>query len=175
MIAGGEGGGAWRRAAIGIGSNLDDPASQVRRALRALEQLPGAHVLASSELYASPPWGFAEQPWFVNAAAVIETRLAAAQLHAALGDIEDQFGRLRDGPRWGPRILDLDLLLYGDEIIDTPSLAVPHPRMIGRAFVLVPLADIAADWRIPGAGTVAEACAALDPDQRSLQRIAPAP
>jgi 2-amino-4-hydroxy-6-hydroxymethyldihydropteridine diphosphokinase len=150
------------RAAVGLGSNLDDPARQVRAALRALARLPDTTLLAQSSLYASPPWGLAEQPWFVNAAATLETGLSAALLHAQLKAIEDAAGRRRDGPRWGPRILDLDLLLYGDAAIDTPELAVPHPRMVGRAFVMLPLAEIAGSWLIPGGGSVADACSALD-------------
>ncbi|HRQ66598.1 MAG TPA: 2-amino-4-hydroxy-6-hydroxymethyldihydropteridine diphosphokinase [Xanthomonadaceae bacterium] len=162
------------RAAIGLGSNLDDPRRQVLDAMRALDELPHTRLLRQSRLYSSPPWGLAEQPWFVNAAATVETELPAPVLHAALKGLEDAVGRRRDGPRWGPRILDLDLLLYGDLVIDTPSLTVPHPRMGGRAFVLVPLAEIAGDWPLPGGGTVAEACAALDPAALRLDCIAPA-
>jgi 2-amino-4-hydroxy-6-hydroxymethyldihydropteridine diphosphokinase len=162
------------RAAIGLGSNLDDPRQQVLGAMHALGGVPHTRLLRQSRLYSTPPWGLAEQPWFVNAAATLETGLSAAALYAALKDLEDAVGRRRDGPRWGPRILDLDLLLYGDQVIDTPSLTVPHPRMRTRAFVLVPLAEIAGDWPLPAGGTVAEACAALDPGGLVLDCIAPA-
>ena len=127
------------RAAIGLGSNLDDPAANVERALRRLSEL--GTVQARSRFYRSKPWGVREQPDFCNAAAIVETDLAPRDLLAALQSIERDLGR-REGPRWGPRRIDLDILLYGQERIDDPDLRVPHPRLMERAFALLPLAEI---------------------------------
>lgn len=162
----------WR-AAIGLGSNLDDPRQQVLEAFAAIAVLPRTRLLLRSSLYESPPWGMVEQPWFVNAVALAETGLSPQQLHLALKAIEDARGRRRDGPRWGPRVLDLDLLLFEDQVIDSPTLVVPHPRMQTRAFVMVPLAEIAGDWRLPSGITVADACAVLGSEADALRRIAP--
>lgn len=139
------------RACIGLGSNLDDPVRQVRSALDALGQLPFSHLMSRSRLYRSEPVGPPGQPQYVNAAAMLQTGLAADDLLAALQDIERQQGRVRD-VRWGPRTIDLDLLLYGDAVITGPTLTVPHPRLHERAFVLRPLLDIAPALEIPGLG-----------------------
>lgn len=149
------------RAFIGLGANLGDPESQVRRAIAELGTLPRTRLLASSSLYRSAPVGVAEQPDFVNAVAKIETALAARELLDELLAMEARFGRERPTPG-APRTLDLDLLLYGDQVIAEPGLDVPHPRMHERAFVLAPLAEIAADTAIPGKGRarlLLEACA----------------
>jgi len=135
------------------------------RAFDALDRLPGTRLLRASPLYRTPAWGVEAQPDFINAAATIETTLPAAELLAGLLDIERAEGRSRapDGSdRWGPRTLDLDLLLYGDAVIDEPGLRVPHPRLHERAFALLPLAAIAPDAVIPGIGRVGDALAALD-------------
>lgn len=149
-------------AAIGLGSNLDRPERQIERAIEALAGLPATRLRARSALYRTPPWGYPDQPWFVNAAALLETGLDPLALHAALRAIEDRAGRRRDGPRWGPRVLDLDLLLHGESVISSETLTLPHPRMHERAFVLLPLAEIAPDWRLQGGERVADACARLD-------------
>ncbi|MGD8630076.1 MAG: 2-amino-4-hydroxy-6-hydroxymethyldihydropteridine diphosphokinase [Gammaproteobacteria bacterium] len=140
------------RAYIGIGSNLNDPAARVQAAFGALQRLPDTRLAARSSLYRSKPMGPANQPDYVNAVAALDTRMPAAELLQALARIEDREGRERGGIHWGPRILDLDLLLYGSQCIATPTLTVPHPGMHERDFVLVPLAEIAGDLDIPGHG-----------------------
>ena len=153
------------RACIGLGANLGEAAATVAAAFPALAGLPGSRLLASSRLYRTPAWGRTDQPDFVNAAAVLETSLPPLELLDALLRIERDAGRVRgaEGTRWGPRVLDLDLLLYGDQVLDLPGLQVPHPYLHQRAFVLVPLAEIAPGAAIPGLGTVADALAAVDP------------
>ena len=143
-----------RAAYIGIGSNLGDPEQQVRAAIDALRRLPRSTFVGASRLYRSAPWGNAEQPAFVNAAAAISTELAPRELLDALLAIERAHGRVRDGERWGPRVIDLDILVYGDARIDEPGLHVPHRHLAERAFVLLPLADLDPDLEIPGQGRV---------------------
>lgn len=150
------------RACIGLGANLGDPGQAVRAAFLALGALPESRLLATSRLYRTPAWGRVDQPDYINAAALLDTRLAPAALLAQLLDIERRAGRVRDGERWGPRLLDLDLLLYGDRSIDMPGLRVPHPHLHERAFALVPLAEIAADAPFPGHGSVGEALRRID-------------
>jgi 2-amino-4-hydroxy-6-hydroxymethyldihydropteridine diphosphokinase len=128
---------------------------QVKQGFAALAALPHTTLRARSRLYRTPPWGVTEQPDFINAAARLETALAPRELLDALLAVETRAGRVR-GARNGPRILDLDLLLYGDHAINEPDLVVPHPRLHERAFVLLPLADIAPDLEVPGQGRVAE-------------------
>jgi len=142
------------KAFIGLGANLGRPDLQVRQALAALAALPGTRLVAKSSLYGSAPLGVGKQPEFSNAVAAIETELEARPLLEALLAIEAHFGRTRESPG-AARTLDLDLLLYGDRTIDEPGLVVPHPRMHERAFVLVPLAEIAPGAVIPGKGSVA--------------------
>jgi len=151
-------------ACIGLGGNLGDAAAILAGAFAALDALPGTHVLRRSRLYRTPAWGVTEQPDFTNAACALSTTLAADALLAALLDIERAAGRDRAAaaPRWGPRALDLDLLLYGEAVIERPGLHVPHPHLHERAFVLVPLAEIAADTVVPGRGRVADLLAAID-------------
>ena len=143
-------------AYIGLGSNLQDPVAQIERAFAELAALPGTELTARSPLYKSPPMGPQDQPDFVNAAAALATDLAPDALLQALLGIERTHGRRRDGTRWGPRSLDLDLLLYGDRVLPGPGLVLPHPGLHERSFVLYPLADIAPQQRVPGHGTVAE-------------------
>ncbi len=150
------------RAGIGLGANLGDPVAAVRHALRALDELPDSRLLAASRLYRTPAWGRTDQPDYVNAAALLETRLDPQALLAQLLAIERSAGRQRDGLRWGPRVLDLDLLLYGERSINEPGLRVPHPHLHERAFALVPLAEIAADAPFPGHGRVGEALRGID-------------
>lgn len=126
-------------AAIGIGSNLGDPPRNVRAALAALARV--GEVQAASRLYASKPWGKTDQPDFCNAVALLDTRLEPRGLLAELKRLETELGRT-PGERWGPRLIDLDILTYGDLILDEPDLQIPHPRLYERAFALVPLAEV---------------------------------
>ena len=133
-------------------------------AQQALDELPGTRLVAASRLYRTPAWGKTEQPDFINAAALLETGLAARALLDGLLAIERRFGRTRaaDGSdRWGARTLDLDLLLFGTEVIDEPGLRVPHPHLHERAFALVPLLEVAPLAVIPGHGAARELPAAM--------------
>ncbi len=144
-------------AYVGLGSNLADPQNQVRQALAALDRLAATRLLAASALYVTAPVGPQDQPDFVNAVARLSTQLSPMELLAALLTIEAAQGRRRDGTRWGPRTLDLDLLLHGNVELDLPGLRLPHPEIYRRAFVLVPLADVAPlRLPIPGQGTLGE-------------------
>lgn len=138
-----------QRCFIALGSNQDDPQAQVRRAFRELEQLPRSQLLGCSSLYRSAPLGPQDQPAFINAVAMLDTRLSPHELLDALQAIEQRAGRVRKAERWGPRILDLDLLLYAEQMMDTPRLQVPHYHMHARSFVLYPLAELAADLIMP--------------------------
>jgi 2-amino-4-hydroxy-6-hydroxymethyldihydropteridine diphosphokinase len=134
----------------------------MRRALELLDAEDGLDVVAVSTFRETDPVGLLDQPRFLNAAAAVETGLSARDLLEALLRIERKLGRVRDGTRWGPRTIDLDLLLYGDEIVDEPGLCVPHPRLHERRFALEPLAELAPQAVVPGAGRVSELLAALD-------------
>ena len=152
-------------ACVGLGGNLGDAAVVLREALVELDGMPRTRLLRASRLYRTPAWGLREQPDFINAAALLETRLPARELLDELLLIERNHGRDREAEtRWGPRTLDLDLLLYGDAVIDEPGLRVPHPNLHERAFVLLPLREIAPDAIIPGHGRVQEAAAAMAGD-----------
>jgi 2-amino-4-hydroxy-6-hydroxymethyldihydropteridine diphosphokinase len=152
-------------AAVGLGANLGDAAATVREAMQALDALPGTSLLQGSPLYRTPAWGNTAQPDFINAAALLRTTLGPRELLDGLLDIERRFGRDRKGgAHWGPRTLDLDLLLYGEGRIDEPGLRVPHPHLHERAFVLVPLARVAAQMQVPGLGRVATLLAGVDTD-----------
>jgi 2-amino-4-hydroxy-6-hydroxymethyldihydropteridine diphosphokinase len=142
-------------AYVGLGANLGDREQAVRRAAA----LIGAVRL--STIRETEPWGLAGQPRFLNAVAELETSLDARALLELLLDVERRLGRERTGPQWGPRTIDLDLLLYGDEQIDEPGLTVPHPRLDQRLFVLEPLAELDSSLKIPGIGTVEAALAGL--------------
>ncbi len=145
-------------ACIGLGANLGDAAQTLREAFQALAALPQTTLQARSQLYSTPAWGNEDQPAFVNAAAVLNTTLPAPALLEALLEIERRFGRVRDpAVHWGPRALDLDVLLYGEDVIDLPQLQVPHPYLHARAFALLPLAEIAPEAVIPGHGRVRDA------------------
>lgn len=156
------------RSYIGFGSNLDDPVRQIQQALVALAQLPGCRLLEQSCLYRSRPMGPADQPDYVNAVAALATSLEAHDLLSALQDIEQAQGRVR-GEHWGARSLDLDLLLYGDQMINTRRLTVPHAGLTQRDFVLRPLAEIAPDNVIPGQPGIAQLLEKCD--SHGLQRI----
>jgi 2-amino-4-hydroxy-6-hydroxymethyldihydropteridine diphosphokinase len=142
------------QAYIGIGSNLANPIAQVRQAFQALVCVPRTRCVARSPLYRSAPLGPQGQPDYINAVAALTTRLAPETLLRALQDIEQAHGRVRT-LRWGPRTLDLDILLYGDLVQTLPHLVIPHPRLQERAFVLYPLQDIAPALVIPGLGDIA--------------------
>lgn len=161
----------WRPAYIGIGSNLEAPATQVERALAAIAALPGCKLVSSSSKYLSAPLGPADQPDYINAVVAILTRLNAADLLAELQAIERTQGRTRSGERWGARTLDLDLLVFGSESIDEPGLTVPHPRIAERNFVLLPLAEIAPQLQIPGLGAVAVVAAKNDNSQPAIEKL----
>ena len=150
-------------AFVGLGGNVGEAAATLREALAALDGLPGTRVLLASPLYRTPAWGQVDQADFVNAVAKLETGLDPRALLDALLEVERQFGRDRheDDARWGPRTLDLDLLLFGADMSDEPGLRVPHPHLHERAFALVPLAAIAPEAAIPGHGTVRSALAGL--------------
>lgn len=159
--------GSQTLAYIGLGSNLGAPKEQVLAALQALHDAPGCTLIARSPLYATTPVGPIPQPDYINAAAALTTRLPPLALLAALQEIERAQGRQRDGTRWGPRTLDLDILVYGTQRLKAPGLELPHPEMHQRAFVLVPLAQIAPAWlEIPGQGRLADLLAACPPDAR---------
>lgn len=148
-------------AYIALGGNLGDPAAQLTLALTRLAQTPGVAISAQSSLYRSAPIGLPNQPDYCNAVCAVETSLAAPQLFAVMLEIERQAGRIRDGRRWGPRVLDLDLLHYEGVTLDTPGLKLPHPEIARRNFVLTPLAQIAPELDIPGVGRISELAAAL--------------
>jgi 2-amino-4-hydroxy-6-hydroxymethyldihydropteridine diphosphokinase len=151
-------------AAVGLGGNVGDVRGALASAIAALGELPGTRLLRASQCYRTPAWGVEAQPDFINAAAMLETTLTPRALLAALLEIERGHGRTRaeDGSRWGPRTLDLDLLVHGQARIDEPGLVVPHPHLHVRAFVLVPLAEIAPGLDVPGRGCVRELLHAVD-------------
>jgi 2-amino-4-hydroxy-6-hydroxymethyldihydropteridine diphosphokinase len=143
-------------AFVGIGANLGDPVAQVLDALARLgRDVPHTRLSGHSRLYRNPPMGPQDQPDYVNAVARLETRLQPRALLTRLQAIEVACGRRRDGTRWGPRVLDLDLLLFGGEVIDEPGLRVPHPGIAERDFVLFPLLELDPALMIPGQGSVA--------------------
>ena len=143
------------RAYVALGANLGHPAATVRAALAALSGIPESALIAASSLYRTAPVGLKHQPDFINAVAAVDTALAPLALLEALFAIEARFGRSRSVKN-APRTLDLDLLLYGESRLDEARLTLPHPRMHERAFVLVPLAEIAPECRIPGHGELSE-------------------
>ena len=160
----------WVPAYVALGSNLDDPREQVERAMAALAGLPDTRLVLRSSLYRTRPFGPVEQPDFVNAAAGLLTRLDPAELLAQLKALEAQLGRERPVVRWGPRRIDLDLLVHGGARIVEPGLEVPHPGIPERAFVLVPLAEIAPELVVPGRGRVRDLLARVD--SADLERLA---
>jgi 2-amino-4-hydroxy-6-hydroxymethyldihydropteridine diphosphokinase len=155
-------------AFVALGSNLEAPLTQIRKAFAELGALPKTRLIARSSLYRSAPVGNVNQPDFINAVTKLETALTPRELLAALLEIERRHGRQRDFPN-APRTLDLDLLLYGDLIHHEHGLTIPHPRMHQRAFVLSPLHEIAPDCVIPGIGSVADLVAACAGQQ--LKRL----
>jgi 2-amino-4-hydroxy-6-hydroxymethyldihydropteridine diphosphokinase len=143
------------KAFVGIGSNLGEPERQIAEALELLRAEDGIEVVAVSSLQETEPVGYGNQPNFLNGAAALETELSPRELLTRLLEIERRLGRERGaGPRFGPRTIDLDLLLYGDETVDEPGLTVPHPRLAERRFALEPLAELDPSLEIPGHGSV---------------------
>lgn len=150
------------RAYIGLGSNLEDPVTQVKEALEELDAVSDSVLVAQSSLYSCKPMGPEDQPDYVNAVAELNTLLSPEELLEALIGIEDALGRKRGGEKWGPRIIDLDLLLYGKKKIKTDTLVVPHPGLHERDFVMFPLAEIAGNINIPGKGMMSKHYAACE-------------
>jgi len=151
----------WFPAYVGIGSNLGDPPERVRAALARLASLPLTRLECRSELYGSAPMGPVAQPDYCNAVAGLLTQLEVSSLHAALRDLERQLGRESSRERWGPRVIDLDLLMYADERRNDAELTLPHAGIAERNFVLQPWREIAPELLIPGLGRVAELAARL--------------
>lgn len=150
------------RVYLALGSNLADPLHQVQAALDALATLPETTLLTTSSFYRTPPYGPPDQPDYLNAAVALETALAPDALLDLTQRIELEQGRVRKDERWGPRTLDLDIMLFGDRTLNTPRLTVPHYDMHNRAFMLVPLLEIAPELVFPNGQRVAECLAALD-------------
>lgn len=151
------------RAYVGLGANLGDREATIRQAVALVDELDGVMVVGVSSLRETEPWGPVEQPRYLNGAVAVETDLPPRELLDALLGVERRLGRARaDEERWGPRTIDLDLLLYGDRVLDQPGLDVPHPRLHERRFALEPLAELAPDALVPGRGTAAELLRALD-------------
>ena len=150
------------RAYVGLGANLGDREEALRLALARLAADPEIELCAVSSFRETDPVGIVEQPKFLNAAAAVETTLPARALLERLLAIEASLGRTREGPKFGPRTIDLDLLLYGDEVIDEPGLAVPHARLAERRFALEPLHELDRELVVPGRGPVAALLAGLE-------------
>ena len=149
------------RAYVGLGANLGDRETTLRRAVELLAEEPGIEVAAVSTLRETDPAGLVDQPLFLNGAAAVETSLSPRELLDVLLRIEQALGRVRSGVRWGPRTVDLDVLVYDDQVVDEPGLRVPHPRLHERRFTLEPLAELAPALEIPGRGQVSELLARL--------------
>jgi 2-amino-4-hydroxy-6-hydroxymethyldihydropteridine diphosphokinase len=151
----------WQPAWIGVGSNLEDPRAQVLAGIGHLRKIPRTRLVLTSRLYRSRPFGKTDQPEFVNAVAGVLTQLDPMTLFRELKAIEKAMGRPEQHERWGPRIIDLDLLAQADERRSDAALTLPHPGIVERNFVLYPLADIAPDLDLPGLGRVADLAAAV--------------
>lgn len=138
-------------AYLGLGTNLGDRWANLRGALRLLASRPGLRLLRCSQVYETEPWGFTEQPPFLNCVAEVASTLEPEALLARCKEIEERLGRL-PGPRWGPRLIDVDILLYGTQVVELPHLEIPHPRLHLRAFALIPLAELASSVVHPSLG-----------------------
>jgi 2-amino-4-hydroxy-6-hydroxymethyldihydropteridine diphosphokinase len=149
------------RAYVGLGANLGQREEMLRRAIELIGETDGIQVVAVSRLRETDPVGVLDQPPFLNGAVAVETTLSPRQLLANLLRVERQLGRVRDGVRWGPRTVDLDLLVYANERVDEPGLTVPHPRLHERRFALEPLAELDPELAIPGHGRVSDLLAHL--------------
>ena len=149
------------RVYVGLGANLGRREETLREAVGILDRAPDVDVVAVSELRETEPVGPIAQPMFLNGVVALETTLSARELLELLLDVERSLGRIRE-ERWGPRVVDLDLLLYGDDVVDEPGIEVPHPRLHERRFALEPLAELDPDLELPGHGRVSDLLAALD-------------
>ncbi|ANO51648.1 2-amino-4-hydroxy-6-hydroxymethyldihydropteridine diphosphokinase [Woeseia oceani] len=161
----------WWPAFIGIGSNLGEPVQQVEQAIKALAGLEQSRLILCSSLYRSAPVGPQDQPDFINAVVAVLTRLAPQGLLTSLQAIENVQGRTRSGERWGPRTLDLDLLVYGQASVATAELTLPHPRIAERNFVLLPLSEIAPHLPIPGLPSVPQLVQQLVLSEPAIERL----
>ncbi len=150
------------KAWLGLGSNLQHPEAQLKQALDRLGEAEGVEILATSSFYSTPPWGDEQQDDFINAVVQIETGLDPVPLLRVMQSIENEMGRQRGARRWGPRLIDIDLLLYADQQYRSAELELPHPRMHERAFVLVPLSELDGSLEIPARGTVEKLLQQLD-------------
>lgn len=152
-----------KRVFVGLGGNTGEVEDTLMEALFALDEIPQTTLRRQSSLYRTPAWGNTDQADFINCVAELQTRLTPIVLLARLLEIEERFGRIRsEEERWQPRTLDLDILLFGDDIIDEVDLRIPHPHMHNRAFVLVPLAELTGELEIPGQGSVKDCLSKLD-------------
>jgi 2-amino-4-hydroxy-6-hydroxymethyldihydropteridine diphosphokinase len=151
------------RAYVGLGSNLGDRSATLARALELLGERQGIEIVVASSFRETDPVGYVDQPRFLNAAVAIETSLSPEALLAALLDVERELGRTRQGPRYGPRTVDLDLLLMEGITVDEPGLTVPHPRLHERVFALAPLAELDPSLVVPGHGSVSQLIDGLEP------------
>ncbi len=141
---------AW----LSLGSNLHQPLLQLKLALEHLRQADGIDNLESSSFYRTPPWGDSQQAAFINAVVRLTTSLEPSSLLCLVQAIENDMGRIRTSRRWGPRLIDIDVLLYGGQCVKTADLEIPHPRMHERAFILVPMAELDVEMKIPGRGKI---------------------
>ena len=148
------------RAIIALGSNIGDKVGTIQNAVEAIDRLPGTRVTRTSAIYRTPPWGITDQDWFANAAIAVDTALSPDETLDACLAIEAAMGRIRR-ERWGPRVIDLDLLTHGEAVTKSERLTLPHPRISERAFVLIPLRDITPDLRLNGR-SIDEMLAMLD-------------
>ena len=158
-----------QRVFIGLGANLSNPIAQLQNAIAALNSIPKTQLIKTSSLYGSKPLGPADQPDYVNAVAELATKLVPENLLDYLQRIENEQGRARKAERWGPRTLDLDIILFGDQVINTPRLTIPHYHFQHREFVLYPLAEIASDLVFPDGGTLQIALQKVD--RNGLERL----
>ncbi len=158
---------AW----IGLGSNLGASMRVLEAAVVGIGNLEHTQLQAVSPSYRTPPWGGVDQPDFVNAVVQVETAQTPGQLLENLLQIESELGRTRDGARWGPRVIDLDVLVYAESQLNEPDLIVPHPRLHERAFALMPLHDLSPELEVPGRASVRELLQRLDPGERDRLKV----
>lgn len=158
------------RAYLGLGSNLGDTTENLLGAAKRISALPGTCITRSSSLFETAPWGYVDQPWFLNAVLETETSLEPHELLRRVKSIEQAMGRT-PGLRWGPRLIDIDILLYDQVSIDEPDLIIPHPRICERLFVLAPLAELLPEWKCPGGESVSQRASRLG-DDAGIRRLA---
>ncbi|WP_066634349.1 2-amino-4-hydroxy-6-hydroxymethyldihydropteridine diphosphokinase [Desulfolucanica intricata] len=161
-----------KRVFLGVGSNLGDSYNNIQKAINLLNEINGVKIVAVAPFYKTAPVGYLDQDWFLNSVIECKTEIPPRELLYALLDIENKMGRVRT-IRWGPRVVDLDLLIYENERINEPDLIVPHPRMTERAFVIVPLADLAPDLKMPGGQTATSLAEQLKKEQQIEEVLSP--